>query len=268
MLSLATLLVVAAPLAAFSAVATQPVGLVEEPVASLVANLAGPNGPERRSRSARPLTPDDLVAMRALDIQPADLAQSRDEAGRIDPDQVIAAKATGTTPENISEIRGLYPNADAGELIGARAVGVDEAFARQMRAIDPRADLEMVVGARAVGVTEAYAEQIRAHFPRISLDDLVSMRATGVTGKDIEIMRSSGMDVGTPDEVTSVKAVTGQTAATPRGTRPPGTVRAIRDGAVAIVGSDGTYASRRQPDGTIRSAAVASPPSPDPDDSD
>ena len=103
---------------------------------------------------------------------------------------------------------------------------------------------------------------MRGYFPHVTLDDLTSLRATGVTGSDIRTMRASGMNVSDPDDVVAVQGVMGRHC--PSAVRGPATVKAVRPGATAIVGPNGVYASRRNPDGTW-STAIAGPPPPDDD---
>ena len=261
-LSLVAVLAIAAPLAAFTTIATRAVDDAKTPSIGERSSVGG-KGVAPRHLAGKPLTTDDLIALKAVGVTPTELAQSRDSDGNIDPDSAVAIKATGVTPEYVAEMRGVFGNSvTADDLIGARAVGVDASFARAMRGLDRRADLDEVIGARAVGVTPAYAQEMRAYFPHVTLDDLTSMRATGVTGGDIRTMRSSGMNVSEPDDVVAVQAVMGRRGPSPSVTRGPGTIRAVRDGATAIVGPDGVYATRRNPDGTV-STAIAGPPPPD-----
>ena len=71
-----------------------------------------------------------------------------------------------------------------------------------------------------------------------------------------------------PDDVVAVQAVMGRRGPPPSVTRGPGTIRAVRDGATAIIGPDGVYASRRNPDGTVSTAITRNPPPPDDDPDD
>ena len=194
------------------------------------------------------------------------IALHDDTMRNIDADSAVAIKATGVTPDYVAEMRGVFGGSvTADDLVGARGVGVDVAYARAMRALDARADLDEVIGARAVGVTPAYAQEMRGYFPHVTLDDLTSLRATGVTGGDIRTMRASGMNVSDPDDVVAVQGVMG--AHGTRAVRGPATLKAVRPGATAIVGPNGVYAARRNPDGTW-STAVAGPPPPPDDDPD
>lgn len=260
MLSLAGALTIAAPLAAFTTVATPAAD--DAPPASSAPQRLADSGTADRPKQRTPLSADDLIGMRAVGVQPADVAPFRNARGEVDADAVIAAKATGMTPDYVSNMRSVFAGADPDELIGARAVGVDAAYAQAMRAADSDADLDTIISARAVGVTPAYVEEMRRYFPRATLDDLVSMRAIGVTARDVDMMRASGMDAATPDDVAGAKAVMSRPE-TPRG--PPG-ARATMGGATAVVGPEGAYASRRSADGTVRSASTGPLPVPDSDD--
>lgn len=265
-LSLVAVLAVAAPLAAFTTSPSQAARQESGSSGAASVHLTDRRSATTTTRTGRPLTPDDIIAMRAVGVEPADLKQMRDAHGNVDPDAAIAAKATGITPAYVSQMRDIFPGAEGSELVGAIAVGVDGDYARAMRGLDARADLDMVIGARAVGVTPAYAREIRAFFPDVSLDDLTGMRATGVSGADIRAMRAAGMSLAEPDDVIAASAVLGRRGPPANVPRGP-TVRAVRDGATAVVGPGGVYATRRNPDGSI-STAVAGPPPPGDDDDD
>ena len=161
LMSLVLLAGVSAPLAAFSATATPSAsGPVHTPVATapaaaLQSAAAVGSSAERTDKPAsaaagKPLSPDDLVGMRAVGVTPDDVRKMR-ESGHADADDIIAAKATGVDPAYINAMRRVFPNADVGDLVGAKAVGIDPAYARDMR----------------------------RYFPDVNLDDLTAMRAMG-----------------------------------------------------------------------------------------
>ncbi len=264
--SLLAAVALAVPVAAFTTETVTP-------------DIAGPSNPVRRAAapsgdrlpqatpraaaSAAPLSADDLIAMRAVGVEAADLETFRSAEGEVNADTAIAAKALGVGPDYIASMRNVFAAAGLDEIVEARGVGVDAAYARSMRAIDPRADLDEIIGARAVGVTPAYAEEMRRHFPGITLDDLVAMRAVGVTSEYISTMRGAGMTISSPDDAVEAHVIAG-----PRGRpqalppRPPAaSIRTTGDGRSVITGPGGSIASRRNPDGSV-TTAIAGPPQP------
>lgn len=263
-LSLATLLGVAAPLAAFTTAATRPVEqtvvLAREASAE---RTERPAGSAQRAATAAPLSADDLVAMRAVGVEPADLDRFRDAKGAVDPDTAIAAKALAIDADYALAMQSVFRGVDIEDLVGARGVGVDADFARAMRAIDPQADFDEVISARAVGVTPEYASQMRRYFPDLSLDDLVSMRAVGVTGAYVRAMREAGMEVGSPDDAIDARALSGGRIApstTPQPPAPPARATGNRRSAMPV--PSGILATRRNADGSVATAIVqpAQPP--------
>lgn len=258
---------IAAPLAAFTTQIAAPEIAGDTGPMRLSAtqpDVVVPQAAPRADASAAPILADDLIAMRAVGVEPADLDRFRNARGEVDADTAVAAKALGVDPDYINAMRSVFSAADLEEIIEARGVGVDAAYARSMRAIDPRADLDEIIGARAVGVTPAYAEEMRGHFPHIALDDLVSMRAVGVTGDYVRAMRSAGMRVESPDDAVEAHAIAG-----PRGRpqtlgRPAATsISVTRNGQTVVASPGESIARRRNPDGSV-TTAIARPAQPQP----
>lgn len=218
LMSLVLLAGVSAPLAAFSATATPSAsGPVHTPVATapaaaLQSAAAVGSAGERTDKPApatarKPLSPDDLVGMRAVGVTPDDVRKMR-ESGHADADDIIAAKATGVDPAYINAMRRVFPNADVGDLVGAKAVGIDPAYARDMR----------------------------RYFPDVNLDDLTAMRAMGVTGDYVRQMRAAGRAMRDPDDAIEARALGNW----------GGAYSEVRSssGATARIGSDGTLEAR------------------------
>jgi len=259
LLGLASVLAIATPLAAFTTVAAERAELAGTTAGHTTrAAMAVEHDSVKLARDAQAtVSADDLVSMRAMDVTPADVAEMRDSGERFDVDDVIAAKATGVTPDYMAEMRSVFGAAAANELVGARAVGVDAAYARAMRAADASADLDAIIGARAVGLTAAYVRELRGYFPRATLEELISMRAVGVTGKFVEDMRASGLNVASPDDVISVRAVTSHRGPPPVPPRGPQAISVSRTGATAIAGPGGVVSTRRTEDGTSTSVVLS-----------
>lgn len=257
-LGLASVLAIATPLAAFTTVVAEralpgaPVGHTAQTATAGEHEAVQLTGDGQAAVSA-----DDLVSMRAMEVTPADVAEMRESGESFDAEDVIAAKATGVTPGYMAEMRSVLGPADADELVGARAVGVDAAYARAMRAADASADLDAIIGARAVGLTAAYVRELRAYFPRATLEELISMRAVGVTGKFVEDMRAAGLNVASPDDVISVRAVTSRPGPPPVPPRGPHAISVSPTGATAITGPGGAVSTHRTENGTSMSVVLS-----------
>ena len=191
--SLMLLVGLTVPLAAFSATAPEARQAAEESRAVAVASretarasartaVAAQAVAEKEAEAAaagKPLTPEQLISMRAVGVTPEDVRQMQDERWSVDADDVIAAKASGVDAAYIGQMRRLFPGSDVGDMIGAASVGVDAAYARE----------------------------IQSYFPGVGLDDLTGMRAMGVDGAYIREMRKAGVVLRTPDDAIALRAV-------------------------------------------------------------
>ncbi|OHD01574.1 M56 family metallopeptidase [Sphingopyxis sp. Root1497] len=191
--SLMLLVGLTVPLAAFSATAPEARQAAEEARAVAVASretarasartaVAAQAVAEKKAEAAaagKPLTPEQLISMRAVGVTPEDVRQMQDERWSVDADDVIAAKASGVDAAYIGQMRRLFPGSDVGDMIGAASVGVDAAYARE----------------------------IQSYFPGVGLDDLTGMRAMGVDGAYIREMRKAGVVLRTPDDAIALRAV-------------------------------------------------------------
>ena len=191
--SLMLLVGLTVPLAAFSATAPEARQAAEEARAVAVASretarasartaVAAQAVAEKEAEAAaagKPLTPEQLISMRAVGVTPEDVRQMQDERWSVDADDVIAAKASGVDAAYIGQMRRLFPGSDVGDMIGAASVGVDAAYARE----------------------------IQSYFPGVGLDDLTGMRAMGVDGAYIREMRKAGVVLRTPDDAIALRAV-------------------------------------------------------------
>lgn len=242
--SLMLLVGLTVPLAAFSATAPEArqtaeesrgVALVSQKTAiasarTAVAAQAVAEDEVEAAAARKPLTPEQLISMRAVGVTPEDVRQMQDERWSVDADDVIAAKASGVDSAYIGQMRRLFPGADVGDMIGAAAVGVDA----------------------------AYAGEIQSYFPGVGLDDLTGMRAMGVDGAYIREMRKAGVVLRTPDDAIALRAV-----ASPRR---PHVAKGPRGGKAATVrfGPDGVMEARSADGRVARIAFPATPEPPEP----
>ena len=216
-LCLLVLLGVAAPLAAFDPFAlrtVEPENSSLSPVAALtaVAGIAAPSAPaipatlalatqataSPVAAHARPLTPDQLIVMKAVGVTRRDL-DALEAAGvdHVTAEQATAARALGVTPEYAAALHRAFPEADFEDISAARAMGIPADEAMAMRRAWPGATLEEFAGARAVGVSPAYIAEMRKALPGVTLEDLTGMRAVGVDARFVREMQRS---VGRPIE--------------------------------------------------------------------
>jgi beta-lactamase regulating signal transducer with metallopeptidase domain len=241
LMSLVLLAGITAPLAAFSATARPSAA---EPVHSLAAPTAATTHPvpaaavggdkaDTPHAVAKPLTPEQLVSMRAVGVTPEYVETMRDHGAPLDVDDVIAAKATGVDPAYVRAMRGVLPGADIDDLVGARQMGIDVAFARDMR----------------------------THFPTAGLDDLMALKAMGVDCDFVTEMRKSGVAMRSADDAIELRA-TGKR----RAGQKPGKMTAIsKSGASATISygpGPGRYMEARSADGRI--SRIEIPDSPEP----
>lgn len=234
LMSLVMLATVTAPLAAFSATPA------ETPVAKDVRNFAAAAPAATRqdvaaaggvasaragaTATAKTLSAEDLVAMKAVGVTPDDVRRMRDDRWTVDADEVIAAKATGVDSAYVADMRRLFPGAEIGDMIGARALGVDAVYARE----------------------------IKSHFPGVGLDDLTGMRAVGVDGAYLREMKKAGVLLRTPDDAIAARA-----------TAVMGRVRASKGGKSATVTfGPGGVVEARDADGRVARIEVPEPPVP------
>jgi len=239
LMSLVLLAGVTAPLAAFSATADQNKAAKDSPVpfaaaapavAHPSATAAGGASPESEAPAAaataahKPLTPEQLVSMRAVGVTPEYVAHMRQQGGSMDPDDIIAAKATG----------------------------VDAAYVNAMRGVFPGADMDDVIGASALHIEPGYAREMKAQFPGLSIDDLHALRAMGVTGDYIRRMRGAGYSLKDADQAIELRA-TGMEAGAKRRT-------SIRKDETRVDIRDGTVETRAG--GHVMRVEIPKPPAP------
>jgi beta-lactamase regulating signal transducer with metallopeptidase domain len=222
-LCLGVLIGLAAPLAAFdpfsiradAAVQTSPLAPVA--VAGVAAATAPPlpaalvTGPQPVGAVAalkRPLTPEELIQMRAVGVSRRDIEALR--AAGVEPltaDEAIQARAVGITPEYAAGIAKAFPQARFDDIVAARAVGIDPSEALAMRRAWPSASLDDLTAAKATGVTADYVAGMRRVFPNVDIDDLTAMRATGVDPAFVREMQRAFHGRVTPEQAIEARAV-------------------------------------------------------------
>ncbi|MFC3784273.1 beta-lactamase regulating signal transducer with metallopeptidase domain [Sphingopyxis italica] len=247
LMSLVLLAGVTAPLAAFSATVRPEAKAGVHPVVASAAaetittsstSAAAAKGADRavETATAKPLTAEQLVGMRAVGVTPEYVEKLRENGGSMDADDIISAKASGIDPAYIRQMRGIIPGADFGDLVGARHVGVDAAFARDMR----------------------------SHFPSVGVDDLIALKAMGVDCDFVTEMQRSGVKMRDADDAIELRAIGAfRPAAKPRRAAPPRPVTGtVRGGDVAVVDMERGVIEARRADG--RTARIEFPATPEP----
>jgi len=247
LMSLVVLAAVTAPLAAFSATARPEAKAGVHPVVA--------------SAAAETVTTSSTSAAAA---KSADSAVAPASAKPLTPEQLVGMRAVGVTPEYVEKLRETGGSMDADDIISAKASGIDPAYIMQMRAIIPGADFDDLVGARHVGVDAAFARDMRSHFPSVGVDDLIALKAMGVDCDFVTEMQRSGVKMRDADDAIELRAVGGfRPAATPRRAAPPRPVtRAVRGGDVAVVDMERGVIEARRADG--RTARIEIPSTPEP----
>jgi beta-lactamase regulating signal transducer with metallopeptidase domain len=211
-LCLGVLIGLAAPLAAFdpfsirAAAAARPSALAA--VAALPATSARPSLDAAAAAHAKPLTPEQLIQMRAVGVTRRDIeAMEKSGSGPVTAEEAIQAKALGVTTEYAAAMRRAFPEADFGDISAARAMGIRAEEATAMRRAWPGARLDDLAGARAVGVTPAYAAEMRRVLPGATIEDLTGMRAVGVDARFVREMERSLGHAVSADQAMEARAI-------------------------------------------------------------
>ncbi len=232
LMSLVVLAGVTAPLAAFSATAAEEQAAAKDGHAAavvarksalvssqsaLASNAVAKDEAVGAATTAKQLTAEELVSMRAVGVTPAYVAEMRQHGGSMDADDLIAAKASGLDASYVQQMRSIIPQADIGDLVGAKSLGVNAGFARDMK----------------------------SHFPDIGLDDLIALKAMGVDCDFVTDMQKSGVRMRNADDVIEARAI----GMAPRG-KSPRLSATSRSGASASIGP-GNVIEARSADGRV-----------------
>lgn len=237
LMSLIVLVGITAPLAAFSATARPEAasGLPPTVPSSSAVAESGAKG-AGASATAKPLSADELVSMRAV----------------------------GVTTEYVAEMREQNGAMSAGDIIGAKAAGVDPAYIRTMRAIFPGVGVDDLIGASALHIEPAFARDMKSHFPDIGIDDVIALKAMGVDCDFVTDMQRSGVKMRDASDAIELRATGGfrpVTKARPAAAQKP-VSKAVRGDNVAVVDMERGVIEARGAYGS--SARVEFPASPEP----
>lgn len=159
------------------------------------------------AHAERKLSPDELIAMRAVGVTKRDLRAVRTADHAVDPGHAIAARAVGLTPDYVEAMRRVMPEADFEEIFAAKAMGIGPDEVRAMRRAFPGAGLDEMAGARATGVTPDYAASMRKVFPRVDLSDLTGLRALGIDAAYVRSLQRQRGGTVDPDEAIEARAL-------------------------------------------------------------
>lgn len=244
LMSLVVLAGVTAPLAAFSATAA------EETVTAKKARAAAFAAQQSTAASSR-------VAVAASAEAREDAVAAAATAKQLTAEQLVSLRAVGVTPEYAAEMREHGGAMDADELIAAKASGVDPAYIRSMRAVFPLVAVDELIGAAALQINPAFARDMKSHFPDIGIDDVVALRAMGVDCDFVTDMQKAGVRMRSADDAIELRA-TGMVRPTAK-QRPAAAVSSR--GASVRVSADGVMEARSG-DGRVARIEFAEPPEP------
>ena len=244
LMSLVVLAGVTAPLAAFSATAAEDRVTAED---AQTAAFAGQKSAMASSRSA--------MAANADAIEGA--AAATETAKQLSAEQLVSLRAVGVTAEYAAEMRAEGASMDADKLMSARASGVDPAYIRSMRQIFPGVDVDELIGASALHIEPAFARDMKTHFPDIGIDDVVALRAMGIDCDFVTDMQKAGVKMRSADDAIELRA-TGmfRPSAKPK----PAAARSQRGAAVRV--GPGGVMEARSGDGSVARIEFAEPPEP------
>ena len=244
LMSLVVLAGVTAPLAAFSATAAEERVTAKDEQAAAFAT----------QKSA-------MASSRAAMVANADAiegaAAATETARQLSAEQLISLRAVGVTAEYAAEMRAEGASMDADKLMSARASGVDPAYIRSMRQIFPGVDIDELIGASALQIDPNFARDMKSHFPDIGIDDVVALRAMGVDCDFVTDMQKAGVKMRSADDAIELRA-TGmfRPAAKPK----PAAARS-QHGAAVRVGPGGVMEARSG-DGRVARMEFAEPSAP------
>lgn len=248
LMSLVVLAGVTAPLAAFSATAAEERVTAKDEQAAAFAT----------QKSA-------MASSRAAMVANADAiegaAAATETARQLSAEQLISLRAVGVTAEYAAEMRAEGASMDADKLMSARASGVDPAYIRSMRQIFPGVDIDELIGASALHIEPNFARDMKSHFPDIGIDDVVALRAMGIDCDFVTDMQKAGVKMRSADDAIELRA-TGmfRPTAKPRPTPRPTAARS-RHGATVGIGPGGVMEARSG-DGRVARIEFAEPSEP------
>jgi hypothetical protein len=134
-----------------------------------------------------------------VDVFAASMAEEPDDPAEVaELDEEVAVEP--------ARERGTLPSVD--ELIALRAGGVTPEYLASMRALFPRVSLRQASNLGMQGVTPEYVRAMRDLGLQVGTPDAAtSLRALGVTEEFVRQMRAAGLTVARDDEAISLRAV-------------------------------------------------------------
>ena len=163
---------------------------------------------EIRSAGFTNITVDDLIALKAQNVNPEYIRQTR--AAGLNPTvhELISMKAVGVTPDYIRTVRSTWSDATVHDLIAMRAQGIEPGDAAQFRQLGLKdMSLHSLISLRAVGVTPEYIHEMQsAGFSNLTAHEYVSAKAVGVTPEYVRALHAAGFANLTMHECISAKA--------------------------------------------------------------
>jgi bla regulator protein BlaR1 len=251
LMSLVVLAGITVPLAAFSATAKP--GAAAEVHAGAASTI---------TRQATTVTSQSAAAAESNAAD--DAAAAAATAKTLSADELVSMRAVGVTPEYVAQMREHDGSMTADEIIGAKAAGVDPAYIKTMRGIFPGVDIDELVGASALHIEPKFARDMKSHFPDIGIDDVIALRAMGIDCDFVTDMQKAGVKMRSADDAIELRATGGfRPVAKPRPAATPRPVaKAVRGDNVAIVDMERGVIEARRGDG--RTARIEFPQAPEP----
>lgn len=251
LMSLVVLAGITAPLAAFSATARP--GAATEVHAGAASTV---------TRQATTVTSQSAAAAKNSAVD--DAATAAATAKTLSADELVSMRAVGVTPEYVAQMREHDGSMTADEIIGAKAAGVDPAYIKTMRGIFPGVDIDELVGASALHIEPKFARDMKSHFPDIGIDDVIALRAMGIDCDFVTDMQKAGVKMRSADDAIELRATSGfRPVVKPRPAAAPRPVaKAVRGDNVAVVDMERGVIEARRSDG--RTARIEFPQTPEP----
>ncbi len=195
LMSLVVLAGITAPLAAFSATAKP--GAATEVHAGAASTFT--------TRSATVTSRSAAASNSAVDAAVTAAATAK----TLSAEELVSMRAVGVTPEYVAQMREHGGSMTADEIIGAKAAGVDPAYIKTMRGIFPGVDIDELVGASALHIEPKFARDMKSHFPDIGIDDVIALRAMGIDCDFVTDMQKAGVKMRSADDAIELRATGG-----------------------------------------------------------
>jgi hypothetical protein len=160
--------------------------------------------------------PDDLVSIKALNIDPAYIRSLKDVGyGNLDNSDLVAMKAQGITAEYIKNLKEMgFKDLSASDIISIKAQNITAEFIKSFSTVGYKdVSVEDAIPLKALGVTPEYIRSFQEiGYKDIPLQQFLSIKAQGVTPALIQEYKNLGYMNISLEEVSAAKA-TGTTPA-------------------------------------------------------